>query len=279
METKASSWGIAPAAPRSGAPAPLLDNRYGNVAPGRVRVPWTRKQRAIRRIVLDRMTYWHVWGYRVLWVTLTSAPGSSAKLLRKHFQALRDRIGHAFGYHDFEYVCVDTREGHGVLHMLWAWKGETFFVPFRWLQEAWKDLHGALYVNVQAVGPELDDVSRLSRYIVAQYCGGQVGLVRVSQSKCVLPLTRIRRAWFTALQGLPERYEWGGQAWHHFGEDPVREFRKAFWGVFRVGWLELLRFGSTVAHNMQFAWWDGALHRVGPRHVGYREAVGNRVLQ
>jgi hypothetical protein len=26
------------------------------------------------------------------------------------------------GYDGVQYVCVDTREGHGVLHMILAWK-------------------------------------------------------------------------------------------------------------------------------------------------------------
>lgn len=279
MQSELSSRVLAPDAPRSGAPAPLLDIKDGNVAPRGVQAAWTRKQRAIRRTVLDRLTFWVVRGYRVLWVTLTSAPGSSAKRLRTHFQSLRDRIGHTFGYHDFEYVCVDTREGHGVLHMLWAWKGNEFFVPFRWLQETWKQLHGALFVNVQAVGQTTDDGRRLSRYIVAQYCGGQSGLVRLSQSRCPLPLTRMRKAWFHALHGLQERYEWGHDNLPRMEGDPQEEFRRAFWSVYRSGWLDLLDRGSTVAHGVQFAWWDSALHRVGPRYLEYNEAATAGALQ
>ena len=154
---------------------------------------WTRKQRGIRQAVIDRLRYWQGNGHVVRWVTLTSSPASGGRL-RADFQALKKRIEHRFGY-QFEYACVDTREGHGVLHMLWALRGDSFFVPFRWLQETWKELHGAWHVNIKDVGRGDSDARRLSRYIVAQYCGGQVGLVRFSQSRCAVPLGAMRRAW------------------------------------------------------------------------------------
>jgi len=140
MKRATSDGSEAQAAPRSGAtaPAPLLDKGYGNV-PGSWRTSWTRKQWQTRRAVIDRLRYWQSNGYQCLWVTLTSSPKSSAKRLRADFQALRKRIAREFGFSDLEYVCVDTREGHSVLHMIWAWrdsnpaKRSSFYVPFDWL--------------------------------------------------------------------------------------------------------------------------------------------------
>ena len=83
---------------------------------------WTRKQWLTRRTVLDRLNYWQAHKYQCLWVTLTSSPSSPNDKLRKDFQALRKRMSRQLGYEDIQYVCVDTREGHGVLHIILAWK-------------------------------------------------------------------------------------------------------------------------------------------------------------
>lgn len=186
-----SNESAAAAAPRSGAPSPvpLLDRGDGNV-PGNISRPsWNRKQWMTRRAVTDRLRYWQANGYQCLWVTLTSSPRSSARRLRSDFQALRKRIAREFGFKGVEYVCVDTRAGHGVLHMIWAWKDPvprkraSFYVPFPWLQNSWSSLHGAFHVNVERIGGADRDARALSRYIVAQYCGGQGALVRISQSR------------------------------------------------------------------------------------------------
>lgn len=105
-----------------GAAAPFLDIGCGNVPHKEPRKPWSRKQWLTRRAVLDRLNYWQANGYQCLWVTLTSSPSSPVDQLRKDFQALRKRIGRQLGFEGVQYVCVDTREGHGVLHMILAWK-------------------------------------------------------------------------------------------------------------------------------------------------------------
>lgn len=124
---EASGSGDGVAAP-TGAPAPggaaalLLDIGCGNVPHKEPRKRWTRKQWLTRRVVLDRLNYWQAHRYQCLWVTLTSSPSSPVDQLRKDFQALRKRIARQLGYEGIQYVCVDTREGHGVLHMILAWK-------------------------------------------------------------------------------------------------------------------------------------------------------------
>lgn len=120
----ADRMGDAPqAAPAPGGEAaPFLDIGCGNVPQQAGRKPWSRKQWVTRRTVLDRLNYWMANGYQCLWVTLTSSPSSPVAQLRKDFQALRKRMARQLGYEGVQYVCVDTREGHGVLHMILAWK-------------------------------------------------------------------------------------------------------------------------------------------------------------
>ncbi len=136
MEATGSESGGAQDAPRSGAtaPAPFLDKGDGNV-PRDNRPGWNKKQWTTRRTVLDRLRLWQAEGYQCLWVTLTSSPQSPVERLRADFQALRKRVGRELGFWTMEYVCVDTREGHDVLHMIWAWKDReqsergSFYIP------------------------------------------------------------------------------------------------------------------------------------------------------
>lgn len=107
-----------------GEAAPFLDIGCGNVPQHPPRKPWSRKQWLTRRAVLDRLNYWQANRYQCLWLTLTSSPDSPPDQLRRDFQTLRKRMARQLGYKSVAYVCVDTREGHGVLHMILAWKGE-----------------------------------------------------------------------------------------------------------------------------------------------------------
>ena len=277
-------------APRSGAPAlggapPFLDNECRNVPRGLSRPSWSRKQWVVRRTVMDRMRYWQWKRYQVLWITLTSSPSSPLARLRADFQVLRKRIGRELGFVGFEYVCVDTREGHGVLHMLWAWrdpnprKKASFYVPFEWLQEQWNGIHGAFHVRVNRVGAADRDARRLSRYIVAQYCGDQNALVRLSQSRMEVSLRRMREALYRTLKGLPERYEdpenkklqelvtqkKENKTREETDEERVpwlRLFNRYFWGVFQEAWAKMVRSGSCEGFGVQFVWWCGELQRV-----------------
>jgi hypothetical protein len=255
-------------APRSGAPAPFLDKGDTNV-PNHWRPTWNRNQWKIRRAVLDRLRYWQAHEYECLWVTLTSAPTSSAEQLRKHFQVLRKRIIRELDFPHLEYVCVDTREGHGVLHMIWACKlphGHwqiTFRVDFKWLQDAWKEIHGAFHVNIKRVRDQDHDARRLSRYLVAQYCGGQNALVRLSQSKADFSFSKARASLLKALRGLPERFEFlQPLARSTQGEEFTRLANQFLRIHFRQAWDELVHGRICQAYGVQFAWVDGALVRV-----------------
>jgi hypothetical protein len=257
------------AAPRSGAPAPapFLDKGDRNV-PDRWRPSWNRKQWNIRRAVLDRVRYWQLNDYQCHWVTFTSAPGSPILRLRKDFQVLRKRMARELDYKDVEYVCVDTREGHGVLHLIWAWQRPeghwqlSFYVDFRWLQDAWKDIHGAFHVHIKRIGATDKDARRLSRYIVAQYCGGQNALVRLSQSKTDFPLSRARHALLQAIKGLPERYDFLHLVSKSLsGDDFTRAANQFLRMHFREAWDSLVRARSCAAYGVTFVWADGRLEK------------------
>lgn len=233
-----------------------------------------QKQCTTRRTVIDLLRFWQANSFQCLWVTLTSAPESPERRLREDFHVLRKRVGRELGFPEFPYVCVDTREGYGVLHMIWAWKDPnrrkraSFYVPFEWLQEAWKGIHGAFHVNVKRIGGADRDARRLSAYIVAQYCGGQNALVRLSQSRMPYPFARMRQDLVRCLRGLPERYEDKTVVRDQFGDGTDsaiafgRELNRWFWAVFRNAWDALVRSRSCTAFGVQFAWWDGELQRV-----------------
>jgi len=250
-----------------GEAAPFLDVDGRNV-PERKRPPWTKKQWGIRRQVLDRLRAWLNRGYQCLWVTLTSAPDSPKDRLRKDFQALRKRATRHFGYDPIQYICVDTIEGHGVLHMIWAWrdpdrtKKASFYIPFQWLQEQWKDIHGAFHVNVKRIRYGDASARRLSRYIVAQYCGGQSGLVRVSQSRGEIPFPKMRQALLATFRHMPERYEAAGDLLKLPVEEFGQQFRKLYWAEFRSAWDQLVGTLSCEVYGVRFAWVIDRLERV-----------------
>ena len=261
------------AEPRSGSPlagsgSPLLDKEYGNVPRERPFPEWTRKHWLIRRTILDRLRLWQWNGYQSLWVTLTSAPGSPIDRLRGDFQVLRKRASRKLAFGLFEYVCVDTLEGHGVLHMIWAYKDPdprkraSFFVSFDWLQAQWNEIHGAFHVNIKRIGMKDKDALRLARYIVAQYCGDQDGLVRMSQSKMPFPLTKMRCCLLREMRNMAERY----QIAHTWGEIPMEEFSRRFnslfWGSFRSSWDELLTKRFCTVFGVQLAWLEDKIVRI-----------------
>lgn len=270
METYIEQQEAAPDAPRSGAPAvaPFLDKGGTNLPYG-TRPKWTKQQWKIRRVILERLMLWQVYGYERLWMTLTSSPESAGELVRAHFQVLRKRMARQLGFRGTEYVCVDTREGHGVLHVVLAWKSpearrrSAFYIPFDWLQEAWKGIHGAFHVNVKRVQSEARDARRLSRYIVAQYCGGQSALVRFSQSKCDFPFTKARSQLRRAMRNMAERYAFLSLLPSELSRDDFDRCAKDFFTLhFKRAWEDLVLSRSCTAYGVQFVWCDGELVRV-----------------
>jgi hypothetical protein len=206
--------------PARGAAAPgfpsLVNNPPNAKSEASEAKTWSDQQCKIRRACIDRIRHWQSHGYEVLWVTLTSGVGAKEgdehrphKKLRRHMQELRRRVADRWGVPGIEYVCVETMEGNGVLHMLWAAKADRgqFYIPYKWLSREWEAIHGAWNVWVARVKEGKSSTRRLSWYIVSQYCGGQDGLVRLSQSrmghnpseKCA---RRSWRLWLAVISGI-----------------------------------------------------------------------------
>ena len=56
-------------------------------------------------------------------VTLSTAEGGDAEKLKPyHHKQLRNRVERQLGFQGLEYYQVGTEEGHGVLHIFWAWR-------------------------------------------------------------------------------------------------------------------------------------------------------------
>lgn len=173
---------VGPLSARSQAPSLVI---YGHVGTG---ATWTRQQRRIYQRVNSVLCYWEQHNFQVLWVMLSTAVGGPSEKLSYHHKVLRQKIERKYGFKGMQHFQVETREGNGVLHVLWAWKprdGErqrNFSVPQVWLSEEWERIHGASYVYICRYGRGRRSKKRVSRYVVTQYCAEQVGLVRCSWS-------------------------------------------------------------------------------------------------
>jgi hypothetical protein len=142
------------------------------------------------------MTILHRWEHRkmsIVWVMLTTAPGGDRKKLRVDLWELERRVQRKTGIEKIEHAVVDTTEGNGVLHILWA--AETsLYVEQAWLSEEWGKIHGATYVWINRY--RRGTKGRLSRYMVSQYMSGQKGAgVRISWSWKTTFTVPIRAAW------------------------------------------------------------------------------------
>lgn len=136
-------------------------------------------------------------------------------------------------------------------------RGRSFFIPFDWLQENWKDIHGAFHVNVKRIGGSSTDSRRLARYLVSQYCGDQDGLVRLSQSKPERPFAKMRETLRRTLKALPERHEHAQSLLHLPPDEFTRQTKKEVWKQFQTAWDSLVRVGSCDLFGVQFVWlWD-----------------------
>jgi hypothetical protein len=120
----------------------------------------------------------------LLRVDLTTASGGPSHLLRKHLQELRRRTERDLGFKGLETFVVETSEGNGVLHMVWAWAGgRPLIVEQKWLSEQWERIHGAKIVWIRRMGLEKKDIRTVSRYFALQYLANQGdALVRMSWS-------------------------------------------------------------------------------------------------
>lgn len=141
-------------------------------------------------------------------------------------------------------------------------KHRSFYLEFSWLQENWKDIHGAFHVNVKRIGGSSKDARKLSRYIVAQYCGDQDALVRLSQSKPSRPLTKMREALRQAFKRMPERHEYAHTISHLPPDEFEQELKKSLGQKFRAAWDQLVMTGSCELFGVKLVWFGGSLERL-----------------
>lgn len=141
-------------------------------------------------------------------------------------------------------------------------KGRSFYIPFDWLQENWKDIHGAFHVNVKRIGGSSKDARRLSRYLVSQYCGDQDALVRLSQSKPGVPMGKMREALRRAFKGMPERHEYAHTLSDLPPDEFARELKRNLWQKFKAAWDQLVMTGSCELFGVKLVWLGEQLIRV-----------------
>lgn len=153
---------------------------------------WSAKQKRLYHRLTTLLTYWESNGYQIIRLDLTSSKESNWEYLRKNHRELRRMVEVKLGYPGIEDFVVETKEGNGTLHVIWAWKpakgfkNKSFYVPYWWLSMAWICLHKAWFVSVRKYDKDSSrSKKRLSRYIVSHYLVDHEGgdqLVRYSYS-------------------------------------------------------------------------------------------------
>jgi hypothetical protein len=135
-------------------------------------------------------------GYQLLRVDLTSSPLRGGEYLSKDYKKLRRRVEREFKL-KLHYVKIETTEGHGVLHLIWAIKSErAVWIPYEWLRANWLDIHGAYEVHIKRISEGKGNIKRVTKYVASQYLAGQSSQVRLTWSWWRDGLA-IGRAWDT----------------------------------------------------------------------------------
>jgi hypothetical protein len=138
---------------------------------------WDRRQRRTFQRLKSWCTFTVARGYQLLRVDLTSSSESGANTLVADFKRLRRSAEKKFKGYSVEFFKVQTYEGHGVLHMVWAIKWDhAVWISQVWLSDEWARIHGAPVVFIRRMG------SRKRGYLAEQYLAGQSAIVRVSWS-------------------------------------------------------------------------------------------------
>lgn len=195
---------------------PLLVNNGQSRTSSGVKLPWTRKQCRTYRTLINWMSLKSGQGYQLLRVDLTSIKGGG-EFLTENFKALRRVVENTFHYR-LEYFKVETSEGHGVLHMVWAIKYErAVWIPQKWLSREWEKISGASIVWIARLGasrdratggrfnkkPEKEHIKKIAGYFAGQYLALQDAIVHVSWSWWRNGLSLVKA--FKQFRGLTHR--------------------------------------------------------------------------
>jgi hypothetical protein len=183
-------------------------------------------------------------GCQLLRVDLTCISGGSVHLV-EHFKMLRRIVERTWGY-EVEYFKIETTEGNGVLHMVWAIRSEKpVYIPQKWLSSAWESITGAKIVYICKLGAKRrnkagrtfqkrstkEHLKYIARYMAGQYLADQEAIARVSWSwwRNSVKIVRAYREFVGALR----------RGRFLSGQGLVYNLHRR-WEVFE-GWNELLR--------------------------------------
>jgi len=203
------------------------------------------------------MRWWEREGNDLWWVTLTSSPQSDPLRLRRHFQVWRKRLERALEVDEssIQYVMVDTREGHGVLHLILALPAGARMgkhqLDYGLIGGWWQEIHGARQVKFLPIRRGDSSIRKLSQYIVSQYMANGQGdaLVRISGSRIAAPLTAWRKDVFAIATSKQAAYhllnsfgplgEMFPIVWKHFRGEQWSAARDAWDQLVKGGWCEI----------------------------------------
>jgi hypothetical protein len=180
---------------------------------------------------------------QLLRVDLTTSGEGNPEKLREHLKELLKRVKRKWGY-EVLYFCVETSEGNGVLHMVWAIKAErAIWIPQSWISEEWKKIHNAEVVYIKRVSKGGGSAGRISKYFVSQYFAGQSTFVRISWSWGKLNFA-IAKAWKIFNQSI-WRYS-DISTWCGLNESGIEISKQRR----NEAWEKLLTVGSCVLANL-----------------------------
>lgn len=211
---------------------------------------WNRQQKRVYNRLTSFMLEAESRGAQLFRVDLTTAPGGDAGKLAVHSRELRRRVKREYGY-DVEQFQVETNEGHGVYHCVWAIVSDrAVYIHQAWLSSMWQEIHGAHRVWIKRVSTKYHQ-KNAARYLAAQYLAGQDGtaLVRMSYSwkKCKLSLGR---GWSSFRRLVADRCP---VLWYErmYGRDvPVRDLLPM--GDIVAAWRDLIQFGWCTCGGLVY---------------------------
>ena len=173
---------------------PSLVNNGQSRTKNKLNSLWSRVTRRRYRSLRSWITAQRGLGNQLLRVDVTSVKGRSIKL-SEAFKLLRRKVEKTFGT-EINYYKIETVEGHGVLHMVWAVNSDrAAWIPQKWLSDTWFSITGAKIVYVKRIHEGSRHDNRVGSYLVTQYLAGEHHeslIVRVSYSwwRNRLPLGR-----------------------------------------------------------------------------------------
>jgi len=161
----------------------LVNIRQSGTKEDRKRGSWSKRQKRTFNRLMSWCTYLRGQGYQLFRVDLTTSMEGRYLNLRGDFKRLRRAFEKKFCRYRVQYFRIQTAEGNGVLHMVWAIKVENpALVPQSWLSDKWSKIHNSPIVYVRRLGGGKRDVKKVSVYLGAQYLAGQDVSANVSWS-------------------------------------------------------------------------------------------------